>query len=86
MKRAGETKVRKPRLSPWPRLTRYQKDLIVRFDRSHYGDLHGSLRDQRSLWRLVHEGMIERGLMGWYHITQRGRDFVRFCMRARRTQ
>jgi hypothetical protein len=61
----------------WPKMTPYQRNLLRKFADSKYGDLHGGSKDTLSLWRLKHEGMIESGIMGWWSITQRGRDYVR---------
>jgi hypothetical protein len=70
----------------WPKLTPYQRELLVDFVRSKYGDLHIGNRALRTIWRLSAEGMVEGGTANWYSITQRGRDYVRFGMRKKRAK
>lgn len=68
----------------WPRLTPAQKELMIQFDKSRYGDLHICTRGLRTAWCLKDHGMIVQGSNNWYSITQRGRDFVRFGMRKKK--
>lgn len=68
----------------WPRFTKKQRELLVRLESSPHGSLRYPL-NCTSL-RLTYEGMAkgETIISSWYTITQRGRDYVRFGMRARR--
>lgn len=68
-------------MAEWPRLTKYQRDMLLRFDRAKYNDMHRGTRDYRTFARLFHEGMIDGGPAGWYSLTQRGKDYVRFVLR-----
>jgi hypothetical protein len=53
------------------------------FRDSRYGELYiGFGRLSLTAQRLVHEGFIERGFADWYSVTQRGKDYLRFGMRA----
>jgi hypothetical protein len=70
----------------WPRLTKFQRDLIRDFDKSKDGTKSVFLpRSGNALERLVSEGMIKfitgGGYGEFYSITQRGRDYVRFGLR-----
>lgn len=69
---------RAERTRTWPKFTPVQRALLVRFDRSKYGDLYISGMTLRSLWTLLAEGMVSGNGTMWYSITQRGRDYVRF--------
>lgn len=66
----------------WPKLTRVQKDLLRRLDAEATGALRYPMN--RTYLRLVYEGMVrgETIISSWAMITQRGRDYVRFSLRA----
>lgn len=68
----------------WPRFTAYQIDLITRMARDRYGDFHEVPRARAAFFKLRHEGMVEQGWGGWWSITQRGRDYVRFGLPKKR--
>lgn len=71
----------RPKISAWPRLTAKQRELVRKFDKSQYGDLHCDGRLRVTVYALIYKGIVEGGSSGWYHLSQRGKDYVRFGMR-----
>lgn len=73
-----------PAVKTWPRLTPVQKSMLADFGKSEYGDLHLSgLRLFNTAIILVCHGMLRQGSVGWFSITQRGRDYLRFGTRRK---
>jgi hypothetical protein len=64
-------------------MTRVQRETLIRMEKSQYGDLHFGGRTLLTAWALVSQGYISGGFNGWYSITQRGRNYIRFQMRRR---
>ena len=65
-------------------MTPYQKQNLADFERTKYGEMHCNGRILLTIWSLVEKGMLENRTAGWFRITQRGKDYLRFGTRKRR--
>jgi len=70
-----------PKRWPWNRLTKVQRETLIRFGKSRHGDLHFDGRSLRTAWALKDKDYISGGPGNWYSITQRGRDYLQFRLR-----
>lgn len=68
----------------WERVTPCQLEMLEACAKDEYGQLHAGFRWMRSIWSLTAKGYVKNLGQGWYEITQRGRDYLRFGKRRKR--
>jgi hypothetical protein len=74
----------KLRVSAWPRLTVRQREYMRRIDKNN-GEIYSTTGNRRTIHSLAYKRLLETFGGSWYHLTQSGKDYIRFDMRRKVT-